>query len=71
MIRLITVEQEPILYIMVNSVLQKNLQIRMMYMRLIQPFKTKVTHVFDRLYEYNRMRNDYGATDSSSGLRAL
>ena len=42
-----------------------------MYMRLIQPFKSKVTHVFDRLYEYNRMRNDYGATDSSSGLRAL
>lgn len=46
-------------------------EVGVMYMRLIQSFKSKVTHVLGRSCEYNLMRNDYGATDSSSGLRAL
>lgn len=62
---------------MVNKVLVKvdtqcsKDEVGVMYMRLIQSFKSKVTHVLGRSCEYNRMRNDYGATDSSSGLRAL
>lgn len=52
-------EQEPILCLMVNRVLVKvdtqcsKDEVGVMYMRLIQPFKTEVAHVLSRSCEYN------------------